>query len=88
MSKGTATRRAGRAVTTTIRLIALFMITACRATKPNRLMSNGSRNSAPPRPIRPPRSPTPAPVASAAESDLALGGAATTPVDRPITATR
>jgi len=81
VSKGTASRRAGRAVTTTIRLIALFMITACRAAKPNRPMGSGSRNSAPPRPIRPPRSPTPAPVARAAESDLALAGAATALVD-------
>ncbi len=80
--------RAGRAVTTTIKLSALFMITACRAAKPNKPMSNGSRNSAPPRPTRPSRSPTPAPVARAAHSDLALAGAAAAPVDGPITATR
>ena len=79
--KGDGHQTAGRAVTTTIRLIALFMITACRAAKPNRPMSSGSRNSAPPRPSWPPRSPTPAPVASAAESDLALAGAATASVD-------
>src|SRR4029450_11010035 len=60
------------------------MITACRAAKQNRPMSNGSRNSAPPRPISPPRSPTPAPVARAAQSDLALAGTTTTPGDRPL----
>ena len=73
---------------TTIRLIALFMITACRAAKPNRPMSNGSRNSAPPRPIKPPRSPTPPPAVRAGQRDLALAGAAAALVDGLITATR
>jgi hypothetical protein len=46
--KGMAKDRAGRAVKTTIRLIALFGITACSAANPNTPISRGSRNSAPP----------------------------------------
>jgi hypothetical protein len=42
-SKGTATSRAGRAVKTTIRLIALLTTTACRAAKPNSPSRRGSR---------------------------------------------
>jgi hypothetical protein len=67
---GTAARRAGSAVRTTIRLIALFMITAWRARNPNTPISSGSRNSAPPRPMSPPRTSTPALAANAAGSDL------------------
>lgn len=66
-SNGTATSRAGRAVATTSRLMALFKMTACRARNPNSPISSGSRNSAPPRPIIPPRSPTAAPVAAASQ---------------------
>jgi hypothetical protein len=67
---GTAARRAGSAVRTTIRLIALFMITAWRVRNPNTPISSGSRNSAPPRPMSPPRTSTPALAANAAGSDL------------------
>ena len=73
---------------TTIRLIALFIITACRAAKPNRPMSNGGRNSAPPETDQATEEPDPAPVAKAAQSDLALAGAAMAPVHGLITATR
>lgn len=40
--QGTATSRAGSAVNTTAKLIALFTITACRARKPNSPISSGS----------------------------------------------
>ena len=62
---GTLNRRAGSAVTTTIRLNALFTITACRAASPNTPSSSGSRNSAPPRPTFPPTTPITAPLISA-----------------------
>jgi hypothetical protein len=68
-ANGTPRRRAGSAVTTTTRLIALFRTTACRATKPKRPISNGSRNSAPPRPIIPPSTPIAPPPRKAADSD-------------------
>jgi hypothetical protein len=61
-ASGTADRRAGIAVTTTIRLIALFRITAAKAANPKIPISSGSRNSAPPSPIIPPSSPTAAPA--------------------------
>jgi hypothetical protein len=51
-------------------------------------MSNGGRNSAPPETDQATEEPDPAPVAKAAQSDLALAGAATAPVDGLITATR
>jgi hypothetical protein len=63
--QGTDTSRAGNADNTTIRLMALFMITAANAAMPNTPISNGRRNSAPPRPIRPPSTPTAAPAKNA-----------------------
>ena len=73
---GTETSRAGSAVSTTSRLIALFITTACSATKPNTPISSGSRNSAPPRPIIPPSTPTNAPAANAPTSQRRTGGVA------------
>ena len=61
---GTAISRAGSAVSTTARLIALLRITAASAAKPKIPMRSGRRNSAPPRPIMPPRRPTAAPAAN------------------------
>jgi hypothetical protein len=63
--QGTNTSCAGNADNTTIRLMALFMITAAKAAMPNTPISNGRRNSAPPRPIRPPSTPTAAPAKNA-----------------------
>jgi hypothetical protein len=61
---GTAISRAGSAVSTTIRLIALFTITAWSAMNPNTPINNGSRNSAPPSPIIPPSTPIKPPAAN------------------------
>lgn len=55
----------GSAAATTTRLAALFKITASRAANRNRPIRNGRRNSAPPRPIKPPSEPTPVPTANA-----------------------
>jgi hypothetical protein len=55
--KGTVLARNDSAVATTTRLVALFRMTASSPRKRNRLMSRGSRNSAPPRPIKPPSVP-------------------------------
>ncbi len=60
-ANGTLMRQAGRAVMTTMRLIALFMMMACNAANPKTLMRSGNRNSASPRPIIPPSTPTRAP---------------------------
>ena len=65
-SNGTAAPRNGKAEATTTRLIALFRITACSALKRNAPISSGNRNSAPPKPISPPRPPMIAPPANAA----------------------
>ncbi len=46
-------------------LKALFKMMACSATKPNNPISSGRRNSAPPSPMSPPRTPTPAPATNA-----------------------
>ena len=62
---GTTRSRAGTATSTTNRLIALFTITASRATNPKIPINSGSRNSAPPRPTSPPTTPTAAPAANA-----------------------
>ncbi|GAA5061545.1 hypothetical protein GCM10023259_049650 [Thermocatellispora tengchongensis] len=51
--------------------MALFMMTADKAANPNTLINNGSRNSAPPRPIIPPSTPTAAPAAKAGGSGRA-----------------
>lgn len=53
-ARGTLIRRAGIAAMTTTRLIALFMMIAGSAANPNSPISDGRRNSAPPRPIIPP----------------------------------
>ena len=50
----TVAARNGSAEATTTKLVALFKMTASSPRKQNRLISNGSRNSAPPRPIKPP----------------------------------
>jgi hypothetical protein len=52
-------------VATTIKLIALFKITASRARNLNGPSSSGRRNSAPPSPISPPRAPMTAPAPKA-----------------------
>jgi hypothetical protein len=62
LAKGMTVVRKGSDEATTTRLIALLRITAWSAPKPNTLISNGSRNSAPPRPMRPPKIPTAAPL--------------------------
>ena len=49
-----------------MRLIALLRMTACRAAKQKAPISTGNRNSAPPRPMRPPRAPMIAPLPKAA----------------------
>jgi hypothetical protein len=59
---GTVAARNGNADAATSRLIALFRITASSAANRNTLISKGSRNSAPPRPIKPPRVPITAPA--------------------------
>jgi hypothetical protein len=56
-------------VRTTARLIALLTMTVCRVTNPNRPISRGSRNSAPPSPIMPPRTQTAVPAENAAIRD-------------------
>ena len=64
-ANGTAAARNGRAEATTIKLMALLRITAWRAGNRNAPISSGKRNSAPPRPIRPPSAPMTAPPAKA-----------------------
>ena len=58
--------RNGRADATVTRLIALLRMTACRAPKRNAPIRSGNRNSAPPKPIRPPSAPMTAPPAKVA----------------------
>src|SRR5262249_51132363 len=65
LAKGTAAARNGRAEATTTRLIALLRITACSAVNRNAPISSGNRNSAPPKPIRPPSAPMIAPPKAA-----------------------
>ena len=65
--KGTVAARNGNADVTTTRLMALLRITACKAANRKTPISSGNRNSAPPRPIRPPRAPIIAPLAKAAD---------------------
>jgi len=62
---GTAAARNGKAEATTTRLIDLLRITACSAANRNAPISSGSRNSAPPRPIKPPNAPITAPPINA-----------------------
>lgn len=63
--QGTDTARNGSADATTTRLMALFMITASRGGNAKNPRSSGSRNSAPPRPISPPRAPIRSPPRNA-----------------------
>lgn len=64
--KGTVAVRNGKADATTIRLMALFRMTASRAAKWKAPISNGKRNSAPPNPIKPLSAPIIAPPLNAA----------------------
>ena len=66
LAKGTVAARKGKAEATPTRLIALFRITACSAANRNAPINSGNRNSAPPKPIRPPSSPMIAPPPKAA----------------------
>src|SRR6516164_3991050 len=65
LAKGTVAARNGRAEATTTRLIALLRITASSAANRNAPISSGNRNSAPPKPIRPPSAPMIAPLPKA-----------------------
>jgi hypothetical protein len=60
---GTDASRAGSTVNT------LLTMTAGNAVNPNKAISSGSRNSAPPRPIMPPSTPTAAQAGNASGSD-------------------
>lgn len=62
---GTVPARNGSAVATTTRLMALFRITASSAAKLNHPIRTGSRNSAPPSPMRPPKVPIMVPAMKA-----------------------
>ena len=70
---GTVAARNGNAVATTTRLRALLRMTASRAAKRNAPIKSGKRNSAPPRPIRPPRAPTALPTKNAATDRRVVG---------------
>ncbi|MDD4927613.1 MAG: hypothetical protein PHF58_14060, partial [Methylotenera sp.] len=61
-SKGMTLILNGKALVTTIKLMALLRMIASSAKKPNKLMSSGKRNSAPPSPINPPNIPMSAPI--------------------------
>jgi hypothetical protein len=58
-------KRAATEAVTVARLTSRFSRTAWCARRANRPTSSGKRNSAPPRPISPPRIPTTAPAAKA-----------------------
>lgn len=65
VSSGMLSNLNTRAKATTIKLIALFKITAFKAVKLKKLISIGSLNSAPPKPISPPKLPIIAPPKNA-----------------------
>ena len=68
VEKGTVDARNGKADATTMRLMALLRITACKAANRKPPISSGNRNSAPPSPISPPSAPMIAPPAKTIEA--------------------